>query len=171
MRNSEKKISAKSLLTELIKFRSHQRYLDRDLSKIDLLGHASSLNKLKMEQEINLPIYLKNTQDETQQLMHLVADFKERMINTASLFNYNTKKYREEIQTIDSQLKQIDSKNVYELKQSKLEYFQIEESVASLDLSRIICVRNRPLTPLGSAKRDSASKRQVKSAPCTNQQG
>lgn len=163
MKNCERRISAKNLLTELTKFKSHQRYLDRDLSNINLLGPAPQLHKWKMEQEINLPIDAKNVQYETQDLLHMVADFKERMINVASLVNHNTKKYREEIQSIDTQLKGIESKNASELKQLKLAYCQIEEST----LGDAVLVRNRSLTQFALPKYAAAStsRRLVASAP------
>lgn len=169
MKISERKISAKNLLTELIKFKSHQKYLDRDLPKIDIRLHAPELDKLKMDQEINLPIQIKNIQFETQHLMHMVADFKERMINVASLFNHNTKKYREEIQSIDDQMRKVDAKNMSELKLLKLEYCQIEEST----LDTIIFARNRSLTQHGLAKSatHSTTERKVTSAPIRRNAG
>lgn len=165
MKTSEKKISAKSWLTELTKFKSHQTYLDRDIGKIDILVHAAELNKLKMEQEINLPLYMQNVQHETQDLMHMVADFKNRMINVAGLFNNNTKRYREEIQLIDHQLRKIESKNLAELKELKLEYYQIEESAGSM--CGIVFGRNRSLSrfELARSSTNLAGKRQVMSAP------
>lgn len=153
MENCDKKIYAKSLLTELSKFKFHQKYLDRDLLKFDLLAHSAQLSRLKMEQGINFPIHIKKIQYETQHLTNMVDDFKDRMINTASLFNYTTKKYREEIQLIDSELKKTDLKNLSELKQLKLECYQIEETTASL--SGIIFAQTRPLTTLGLARRTS----------------
>lgn len=162
-KSGTRKISAKILLTDLMKFKSHQKYLDRDLSKFNLLMHGAQLNKLKMEQEINLPIHMKKMQYETQNFVQMVADFKERMINVAGLFNNNTKKYREEIQLIDTQLKNIESKNVSELKLLKLECCQIEEST----LNDVVLVRNRSLTQFGLARsaERSASRRKVTSAP------
>lgn len=165
MKNCEKTVSARSVLTELIKFKSHQKYLDKDLSTNDSLVNVPELNKLKMEQEINWPTQRKGIQHDTQRLIQMVTEFHERMINVTSLCNNNTKKYREEIQSIDSQLKKIDSKNVSELKQLKLEYCQIEE--ATFSLNRIIFERNHPLTSFASAKYATtpASKRKVMSAP------
>lgn len=133
--------------------------------------HAAQLNELRIEQEINLPVYTKSIQYETQHLLQMLVDFKEQMMNVVGLSNYNTKKYREEIQLIDSELKKIDSKNVSELKQLKLEYCQIEESTTALN--RIIFVRNRSLTPLDMRKSAShlAIERKVMSAPINSNKG
>lgn len=163
--STTKPFSAKAILTDLTKYKSHQKYLDKDLQRIDLHVHnGGGLNKLRLELEINSSIFTKNVQYETQELNQMIYDFRERMINVAGLINNNTKRYREEIQMIDSQLKKIDSKNVCDLKQLKLEYCALAEDTEALN----VVPRNHSSTPHRMARSTthlSKTVRKVTSAP------
>lgn len=139
MQKSERKMSATNLLGELIKFKTQQKYLEAtqvalkptSQSPVEL-NELNDLECLKIEQDLNTAALVDALKYDSFRLRDLVREFRSEMLNDESLCKFNTKQYRERIEVIDHLQRELENKNVEQLKQLKLEYCSIESDLIPL---------------------------------------
>lgn len=168
MQRSDKKPSATHLLGELTKLKTQQKYLEATQVSLKPVSHtpseASELNGLeclKIEQDLNTASLTDKLKHDAFHLRDLVNDFRCEMLNVESLCKFNTKQYRERIEIIDQQQRELDAKNVNQLKQLKMEYCKIESELLPL-MSNLDLLERMPTI---KNKISALNMRRVQSAP------
>lgn len=139
MQKTDKKMSATHLLNELTKLKTQQKYLEatqmtlKPISQNPAeLNELNELECLKIEQDLNLAALVDKLKHDSFRIRDLVREFRCEMLNEESLCKFNTKQYRERIEMIDQQQRELEKKNVELLKQLKLEYCNIEDEIIPL---------------------------------------
>lgn len=139
MQKSEKKVSATNLMSELIKLKSQQKYLEATQMILKPVSQTATeaaeldtLDCLKIEHELNVAAFTDKLKYDAIHVRDLIEDFRREMLNNDGLCKFNTKQYRERIEDIDQRLRNVAVKNQQELKQLKLEYCNIESEVLPL---------------------------------------
>lgn len=139
MQRSDKKPCATHLLNELTKLKTQQKYLEATQTVLKpvscIPSEASELNDLdclKVEQELNIAALTDRLKYDVFRLRDSVKDFHNEMLNESSLCTFNTKQYRDRIEVIDRQQRELETKNLAQLKQLKLEYCNIESDLLPL---------------------------------------
>lgn len=133
MQRCDKKPTATHLLSELTKLKMQQKYLEATQVTLKPISHtpseASELNDLdclKIEQDLNIAALTDKLKYDAFHLREMVKEVHNEMLNESSFCKFNTKQYRERIEMIDQQQRELDAKNLEQLKQLKLEYCNIE---------------------------------------------
>lgn len=139
MQRSDKKPSATHLLGELTKLKTQQKYLEATQVTLKPVSNtpseASELNDfecLKIEQDLNTAAITDKLKHDAFRLRDMVKEFRSEMLNVDSLCKFNTKQYRERIEIIDQQQRELDAKNLDQLKKLKMEYCKIESELLPL---------------------------------------
>ncbi|XP_055296953.1 coiled-coil domain-containing protein 112-like [Sitodiplosis mosellana] len=168
MQRTDKKPNATHLLIELTKLKTQQKYLEATQASLKPVSHtpseASELNDLeylKIEQDLNTSALTDKLKHDAFRLHDMVNDFRCEMLNVASLCKFNTKQYRERIEVIDQQQRELDAKNLDQLKQLKMEYCNIESELLPL-MSNLDLLEKMPTI---KNKISTLNMRRVQSAP------
>lgn len=155
MHRSAKKPSATHLLSELNKLRTQQKYLEATQMTLKPVSQTPSelndlneLECLKIEQELNLATLEERLKHDTFRLHDLIRNVHCEMLNDNGLCRFNAKQYRERIQAIDQQQRELEVKNSKQLTGLKVEYSSIETELgplmANLDLlQRTPTIKNK----------------------------
>lgn len=132
--------SATSILTELIKLKSQQKYLDA--SQITLNPQKSNSNEemaqindvenLKTELEINLAAFIDSMHNNTGYAMHQLREFQRTMMNSASIQQCQMKEYREKLLLLDRLLREMTEHNANEMNRLRQEFMATEGELAVL---------------------------------------
>lgn len=161
MQKVAKKLSATNFLCELTKLKTQQKYLEA--TQIPLKSHNCSptesielneLETMKTEQEMNWTTFVQKLKYDTSHAKDLLNEFHNEMMNKESLCKFSTKQYRERIQLIDQQLRDVETKNMQRLKQLKLEYCNIESEL--LPIMNKLDLMQTLQTPSAIGRRASA---------------
>ena len=168
MQRTDKKPSATHLLGELTKLKTQQKYLEATQITLkpvsQTASEASELNDLeclKIEQDLNTVALTDKLKHDAFRLNDMVNDFRNEMLNVTSLCKFNTKQYRERIEIIDQQQRELDAKNVDQLKQLKMDYCNIESELLPL-MCNLDLLEKRPTI---KNKISALNMRRVQSAP------
>lgn len=139
MQKTDKRMSATHVLNELTKLKTQQKYLEatqvtlKPISQNPVeLSELNDLECLKIEQDLNTAALVDKLKHDSFRLRDSVQEFRCEMLNEESLCKFNTKQYRERIEMIDRQQRELENKNVEQLKQLKLEYCHIESELQPL---------------------------------------
>lgn len=139
MQKTEKKISATNLLSELTKLKSQQKYLEatqmvlKPVSKtVAEIAELDALDYMKIEHDLNVATFTDKLKFDAKHIRNLIDEFQNEMLNKESLCKFNTKQYRDRIETIDHCIRNLEAKNQQQLKQLKLDYCNIESDVVPL---------------------------------------
>lgn len=139
MHRSDKKPSATHLLNELNKLRTQQKYLEATQMTLKPLSQVSSelndlneLECLKIEQDLNLMTFEDRLKHDTFRLHDLIKHVHSEMLSDNGLCKFNAKQYRERIQAIDQQQRELEAKNSKQLTGLKLELSSIENDLRPL---------------------------------------
>lgn len=174
MQKSEKKVSATNLLNELAKLRTQQKYLETTQAQLKPISQTQSeyaelndIECLKIEQNLNLVAFADKIKYDTLHIRDTIDAFRTEMLHETGLHQFHTKQYREQIELIDQQLRDMDTMNCEQVKRLKLEYCDIESELlplmANLDFMEKLIV---PSAIGRKASTDVAlSMRRVHSAP------
>lgn len=139
MQRSDKKPSATFVLNELTKLKTQQKYLEATQATLKPVSHSpaelnelNNLECLKIEQDLNTLALVETLKNDAFGMQDLVKNFRCEMLSQDGLCKFNTKQYRERIEIIDQQQRELDAKNVEQLKRLKLEYCNIENELLTL---------------------------------------
>lgn len=148
------KASAISLLNELKKLKSQQKYLEAMQKALRPVTHAvdeavdlNEVEKLKIEHELNWTGFRERVADDIEHAADLVKHFKADMMNEAALAKHPVKEYRERVQEIDCALRHAETKNISELRRAKAEHCEISGALASMYMTNLLI--NSPLSARG----------------------
>lgn len=154
-RSNKAKPSSTHLLNELNKLKTQQKYAEATQMILKPVSHMpselSELNELecfKIEQDLNLVAVEDRLKYDTFRLRDSIRDVHCEMLNADGLCKFNAKQYRERIQAIDQQQRELEIKNSKQLNCLKLEYSSIESELqplmANLDLlQRTPTIKNK----------------------------
>lgn len=139
MQRCDKKPTATHLLSELSKLKTQQKYLEATQVTLKPISHTASeanelneLECLKIEQDLNTAALTDKIKHDTFRLKDTVQNFCNEMLNETSLCKFNTKQYREKIEVIDQQQRELDAKNLEQFKKLKIDYCNIESELMAL---------------------------------------
>lgn len=112
------------------------------------LNELNELECFKIEQDLNFVAIEDRLKYDTFRLRDSIRDVHCEMLNADGLCKFNAKQYRERIQTIDQQQRELEIKNSKQLNGLKLEYSSIENELqplmANLDLlERTPTIKNK----------------------------
>lgn len=174
MQKSEKKVSATNLLNELSKLRTQQKYLETTQALLKPVSQTQSeyaeLNEIEcwnIEQDLNVAAFADKIKYDTLHIRDTINAFRKEMLHENGLNQYHTKQYREQIELIDQQLREMDTTNSEQVKRLKLEYCGIESEL--LPLMAGLDFMEKPIVPTAIGRKASThvalSMRRVHSAP------
>lgn len=131
---------ATAILSELIKLKSHQKYLDASQMTLnphkfdskEEMAQINDVENLKTELDINLLAFVRDMHNETVHVMAQLKEFQATMLKPASVQQYNIKQYREQLFQLDRVMREADERNAMELKCLRHEYGGMEEELAAL---------------------------------------
>lgn len=174
MQKPEKKMSALSLLTELGKLKTHQKYLESTQAQLKPISQSQSecadlndIECMKINQDLNNIAFADKIKYDSLHIRNVINEFRNEMLHTSGLHKFNTKQYREQIVAIDQQLRDMDKTNCEQVKRLKLEYCNIESEL--LPIMANLDFMEKPILPAAKSRKTSANvalnMRRVHSAP------
>lgn len=168
MHKSEKRPSATYLLNELNKLKTQQKYLEATQLTLKPISHIptelnelNDLECLKIEQDLNLATLEEKLRHDAFHLHDLVKNLRCEMLTEDGLCKFNTKHYRERIEAIDQQQRELETKNVQQLKHLKLELVNIDSELQPLMTNLDLLQK----TPTLKTKINAMTMRRAQSAP------
>lgn len=131
---------ATAILSEIIKLKSQQKYLDASQATLnphkynakDEMAQINDAENLKTELDINLSTFVRDIHSETIHTMTQLKEFKDIMLKPVSEQQYNIKQYRDKLFQLDRMMREADERNAMELKRLRIEYSKMEEELIIL---------------------------------------
>lgn len=165
------KSGAVAILAEIMKLKSQQKYLEasqmtmnaRTYVAPDEISQINELENLKVELEINLSTFERETRGQTARALDQMKTFGETMLKPSSLQQYNTRQYREQVLQVDRTLREACERNADDLKRLHDEYIDIEDELQALSNGNLM--RQPQKVAPAAAKCRAMTIRQAMSAP------
>lgn len=132
--SNKAKLSA--TVCELIKLKSHQKYLEaaqlpiqiNDLSADDV-ATITEINNLQEELKNQIPAFKLNLKNELETVTSRVSSFQDIISNSDSINQYQTKEYRDRIVMIDQTIRNAFQSNINQLSRLKHDFCVLETTV------------------------------------------
>lgn len=168
MQKTEKRPSATYLFNELTKLKTQQKYLDATQMTLKPIGHMpSELNELndleclKIELDLNFVTLEEKLKYDAFRMQELVKNVRCEMLSDDGLCKFNTKQFRERIESIDQLQRELESKNAHQMKTLKMECRHIEDELQPL-MNNLDLLQKMPTM---KNKINAMSMRRAQSAP------
>lgn len=167
MQTSKKRPTSTNLLGELTKIKTQQKYLEatqvvlKPMSQMSAeLSDLNDLECLKIEQDLNFTALEEQLKQDAMHLQNLVRNVRCEMLTDNGFCTFNTKQYRERIETIDQLQRELEAKNLRQLNCLKTEFRQIESDLeplmSNLDLLQRTPTIKKQITAINMRRTQSA---------------
>lgn len=121
---------------ELVKLKCHQKYLEsaqmpiqmNDLSVEDM-ATVAEINNLQEELKYQIPAFKLNLKNELESVVSTISSFRNVINNSDSIYQYQTKEYRDRIILIDQAIRNAFLNNINQLSRLKDECCVLETTV------------------------------------------
>lgn len=134
--STKTKLSATAVVCELIKLKSHQKYLESSQLPIQLhelsvedMATLAEINHLQEQLNDKIPIFKLNLKNDLETVSSTIASFKSIITNPDNILQYHTNEYRNRIILIDQTFRKILQRNIDQLSQLKEEFCVLETTV------------------------------------------
>lgn len=130
--------SAQTILTELIKLKAQQKYLDANQITLNPLnsnnkeemGQINDVENLKTELDLNLAAYVGAMRMDVGHALCQLKEFQKTMMSAESMQQCQIKEYRAKILLVDRLLREMSDGNVAEVERLRQQFMAMEEELA-----------------------------------------
>lgn len=134
--SSKAKLTTAAIVSELVKLKSQQKYLELSQLPIHLnelsledITTLTEINNLQEQLKNRLPTFKLNLTNELETVSSTITSFKGIITNPDNILQYHTKEYRDRIIVIDQTFRKCLQNNIEQLKKLKEEFCDLETTI------------------------------------------